>query len=115
MEYRRMRLFSIGQTPRAYSAASTLSGSRARKEITPKSRVLPAPANYYQDVGLTASTTYTYRVRTESSAGFSGYSNEVSASTPALPLPPAPSLEATAVSSSQIDLSWTSAATGILR
>lgn len=74
-----------------------------------------APANSYQDNGLTPSTSYTYRARAESSAGLSGYSNEATASTPALPLPPAPSLQATGVSSSQIHLAWTSAATGIVR
>ncbi len=63
----------------------------------------------YNDTGLVASTTYTYRVRASNSAGNSGYSNEASATTDDPPPPPAdPSgLTATANGSSQIDLSWT--------
>ncbi len=62
----------------------------------------------YSNTGLTASTTYTYRVRAFNSAGNSGYSNEASATTLSIPQPPVtPSnLAATAVSSSRIDLSW---------
>ncbi|MFH1414075.1 MAG: fibronectin type III domain-containing protein, partial [Candidatus Omnitrophota bacterium] len=60
----------------------------------------------FNNTGLTANTTYSYRVRAYNVAGDSGWSNEVSATTSNLP-PVAPSgLTATAVSTSQINLSW---------
>ena len=63
----------------------------------------------YNDTGLSASTTYTYRVRASNGVGDSGYSNEAAATTDAPPPPPAApsSLTATANGASQIDLSWT--------
>jgi predicted secreted protein len=63
----------------------------------------------YANTGLAASTSYSYRVRAYNSSGDSDYSNTASATTQAPPPPPAaPSgLAATAVSASQINLSWT--------
>jgi subtilisin len=63
----------------------------------------------YANTGLTASTSYSYRVRAYNAAGDSGYSNTDSATTQAAPaLPAAPTiLTATAVSKSQINLAWT--------
>lgn len=63
----------------------------------------------YANTGLTASTSYSYRVRAYNDGGDSGYSNEASATTQAAPsVPAAPtSLTATAVSKSQIKLTWT--------
>jgi hypothetical protein len=60
----------------------------------------------YSDTGRAASTTYSYRVRAYNSGGNSTYSNAAQATTPAPP-PASPSnLTATAISSSQINLSW---------
>jgi len=59
--------------------------------------------------GLSASTPYFFRVRATNSAGPSTNSNTASATTLAVVLPPAAptALTATAVSSGQINLSWT--------
>jgi chitodextrinase len=67
----------------------------------------------YSDTGLTASTSYTYRVRATDAAGnLSGYSSNSSTTTLAsggdTTPPSAPTaLSATATSSSQINLTWT--------
>jgi chitodextrinase len=66
----------------------------------------------FSDTGLSASTTYVYRVRaTDAASNLSVYSNTASATTQAVPdttPPTAPSnLTAAAASSSQINLSWT--------
>src|SRR5207247_1961132 len=64
----------------------------------------------FNDTGLLASTTYSYRVRAMDSTNTTGpYSNTASATT-AAPTFTAPSnLTATAASSTQINLSWTAA------
>ena len=60
----------------------------------------------YNNTGLTASTSYSYRVAATNGAGTSGYSNTASATTPGT-LPAAPSsLSGSAVSASQINLTW---------
>lgn len=63
----------------------------------------------FNNTGLAASTSYSYRVRATNLGGDSAYSNEASATTfAASTVPAAPSdLTATAVSASQINLSWT--------
>jgi hypothetical protein len=60
----------------------------------------------YADSGLTAGTSYSYRVRASNTGGDSAYSNTASATT--LPTPPAAptGLVATAVSRTQINLTW---------
>ena len=66
---------------------------------------LPADTTEYQNDGLTPGTTYYYRLMASNLYGDSDYSNEASATT-LLP-PAAPSnLTATAMRSTQIDLSW---------
>ena len=64
-----------------------------------------ASGTTYADTGLSASTTYRYRVRAADGAGnTSGFSSIVKKSTPTLAKPT--SFVATVVSNSQIDLSW---------
>ena len=73
---------------------------------------LAAGVTTYNNTGLTASTTYYYRVCASNAAGNSAYSNTTSAATSA-PTPVKPAaptgLSATAASSSQINLRWTDA------
>jgi uncharacterized protein (TIGR03437 family) len=78
--------------------------------------VFPNTGITYQDTTVQPSTTYAYRMRSEGATGaLSSYSGETSGTTPALPLPPSSTLQGTATSSSQVHLSWTSTATGIVR
>jgi subtilisin family serine protease len=62
------------------------------------------------DLGVTGSTTYTYRVRAFSSNGSSLYSNTPQVTTPAAPPPPPPSapsnLNASAIFYNQVELTW---------
>ena len=60
----------------------------------------------YSDTALEHSTTYTYRVSAVNPAGTSSPSNIASATTLNAPPSPPTNLSATAVSSSQINLSW---------
>jgi Fibronectin type III domain len=61
----------------------------------------------YSSTGLTANTSYSYRVRAYNAAGPSAYSNTATATTETLvSLVPPSGLAATAVSTSEIDLVW---------
>ena len=60
-----------------------------------------------QDRGLSPGTTYRYRLIASSKVGGLRYFLEATASTPVLPVAPS-RLTATAVSSTQIDLKWSS-------
>ncbi len=69
---------------------------------------LAAGVTSYSDSGLTTNTSYYYRVRSSNTAGDSAYSNEANVTTPSagtVPAAPA-SLNAAAISSSQITLNW---------
>jgi fibronectin type 3 domain-containing protein len=57
------------------------------------------------DTGLATNTQYFYRVRATNSAGFSGYSNEASVTTPVPPVTPT-GARATLITSTEIDLAW---------
>jgi hypothetical protein len=67
-----------------------------------------ANVSAFSDTGLQASTWYYYQVRAYDEVGNSGYSNVAGARTEDPPLPPlAPSnLAATAVSQTEVDLTW---------
>jgi len=73
-------------------------------------RVLTTGANVVtmDDIGLSASTTYVYRLRAVSSAGASAWSNESSVTTAAsIPVPSAPShLAAAATSATGVRVTW---------
>jgi phosphodiesterase/alkaline phosphatase D-like protein len=81
--------------------------------VAPVSVSLPANTTAYASTGLTASTTYYYRVKAVNGATSSGYSNTANATTSAASTPPAAptGLTATAQSSSAINLAWTDNAT----
>jgi titin len=69
----------------------------------------------YSSGGLNASTAYWYRVRAFRGTGSSSYSNTAAATTNAPPTPPPATpgnLVATAISSSQINLTWTDNSAG---
>jgi hypothetical protein len=89
---------------------SSFKVERASSPSGPWAQVATTATNVsnYLNTGLNASTTYYYRVRATNTAGNSAYSNTASARTLAAAPPPAPSgLTATAIGSSQVNLSWT--------
>jgi subtilisin family serine protease len=74
--------------------------------FAPVSATIAADTTAFDHAGLSEGTTYTYRVKAFNSYGDSPYSSSASATTPwAAPNAPQ-SLVATAVSSTQVNLSW---------
>jgi fibronectin type 3 domain-containing protein len=69
----------------------------------------PAEATAFSDTGLDPGTSYTYRVQACNDGGCSPFAGEAQATTPALPVPDAPSgLSATATQNeAEITLAWT--------
>ncbi|HEV7783540.1 MAG TPA: polysaccharide lyase family 7 protein [Chitinophagaceae bacterium] len=68
---------------------------------------IAANTTTFNNTGLTASTTYFYRIRSYNASGNSTYSSEVSATTSSTPPPAAPSgLTAIAAGTSVINLAW---------
>lgn len=63
-------------------------------------------ASTFRDTGLTPGTTYIYRVAATNATGDSAHSNDARITMPALPPATPSSLAGTAISSSQINLSW---------
>ena len=67
-----------------------------------------SPTTTYADSGLSAATSYSYRVRAKDAAGNIGAYTNIATAVTAAAVPGAPSgLVATAVSSTQVNLSWT--------
>ena len=103
----------------SWSAATdnvAVSGYRVFRNGTLVATVGVVPA--YQDTGLSVGTTYVYTVRALDAAGnVSGLSTAASATTPATPDTTAPTtptgLLVTAVSSTQINLTWTASTDNI--
>jgi hypothetical protein len=78
------------------------------------SQIGTASGTTYTDTGLNASTAYTYQVRATASGVTSGYSNTAATSTAAAPPPSVPAnLAASAVSNTQINLTWTASTSGV--
>ena len=67
------------------------------------SSALPAGTQAYSDTGLADGTEYAYRVRALNGMGGSGYALNAAATLPTAPM----NLQATVVSGTEIDLSWT--------
>lgn len=106
---------SSSQTHLSWSttAAAILLFSIERRTTTGVYSEISQPAatsTSFDDSGLIGSTSYLYRMRVQTGAGLSAYSNEVTVTTP-VALPSAPTnLQATVVSSVQINLTWTNSA-----
>ncbi len=105
---------SNSQIDLSWSAATDDTGVTGYNIYRGGSLLTSTTATSYSDTGLTGSTTYTYTVSAYDAAGNEGaQSSSASATTSADPDTTAPSqvtgLTATAVSTSQIDLSWSAA------
>src|SRR6266851_1730598 len=98
---------NLSWTASTGSVTSYLIESCAGAGCTNFLQIGSATGTTYSSTGLVASATYVYRVRASDGAGnLSGYSNTASAATLSPPTSPS-NLTATAISSSQINLSWT--------
>lgn len=65
----------------------------------------------FQNTGLAAGTTYSYTVLSYNATGESAGSNEVTVTTPAVPLPGPSNLQARVLSANQVTLTWVDNAT----
>jgi hypothetical protein len=90
---------STGET--GYKVERSLTGVGAWSEIATPA----ANATGYSDTGLSGNTTYYYRVRANNGGTNGAYSSNASATTTAILAAPT-SLSASAISGTQIDLSW---------
>ncbi len=73
---------------------------------------IAANATSYQDTGLTAATTYTYRIRAVNGVGNGGWSNEAGATTANAAPEAVDDLAATSAGTSAINLKWTAPGNG---
>ena len=109
---------SYSQINLSWSASSDNVGVSGYRVYRNGTQIATVATTSYSNTGLTASTTYSYTVTAFDAAGnVSGQSAAVSAATPAAPDTQAPSvpagLTATAVSYSQINLSWSASSDNV--
>jgi hypothetical protein len=76
----------------AYVVERSLDGSTDWSQL---GSALPADSTTYSDTGLSASTTYHYRIKATNAIGDSGYSNTASATTKVAPPGPSPIINST--------------------
>ncbi|HZV03046.1 MAG TPA: fibronectin type III domain-containing protein, partial [Planctomycetota bacterium] len=97
----------INVTWTASPGATSYAVSRGTQSGGPYSQVGTTSTTSFQDMGLTANTTYYYVVQATNAGGTSASSNQASATTlPNAPSPPT-NVSATTVSQTQINLTWT--------
>lgn len=111
---------SSGKIFLAWSATNALASKFHIERSIPGSpfeeiATAPGASRNFTDPNVTPGTQYTYRILAESTYGFSAYSQSVTAMVPVVQSPPAPSMQSTVLSSSQVGLSWTNAAPAVLR
>src|SRR5207245_808826 len=106
----------IGRSPARHTASSAIIGYKTLFPTDGGSTWSTLVSNSgstattYSDTGLAHTTTYTYRVSAINSVGTSSPSSTTSATTFAVAPSPPSALTATAISSSQVTLSWTAPA-----
>src|SRR5467141_3979599 len=109
---------SSSQINLSWAASSDNVGVSGYRVFRNGAQIAPTSATSFTNTGLSPSTTYTYAVAAVDAAGnLSARSSPASATTPAAPDTTPPSvptgLTASAVSSSQINLSWTASSDNV--